>query len=306
MKYSNPLLIYNPNAGGGRAKKRVEKIKDLLINQCGLYNLSIYETQSPKDAFQRVATMVSEKKIDLVISIGGDGTISEILNSLMTMPKEDRPVFMPIPGGSGNSLLRDFSILTAEDAIKKFQAGSTRFLDSLFVESPSSNFSWHCFNILGMGFISDIARYVVDNGKKLGAFSYILGLFLTLGNFRAYSVKIKGRNDEVLFESDKSYFLTVSNSKCSGGSIMIAPDAIVDDGLMDVCVLHDMNRAYFLKGFLKALKGKHTGMRGCKSFRAEYIEIESDPIFKLMPDGELEGLSPVKVTVLPSQIRIIA
>ncbi len=306
MLFNKPLLVYNPNAGGGRGRSRAVIIKEKLINEAGLSNLTVYETKSVRDAYNSVDKLVIDGNHDLVISIGGDGTISEILNGLMRIDKDKRPYFFPIPGGSGNSLLRDFNILDPDEAIKRFKQGCTRSLDSLFVEAGKNNeFKWHCFNLVGMGFISNIARFVVDNVKKIGGMSYMLGTFLAIGNFRAYKVKLKDKEGSVLFQSDRCFFLTASNSKYTGGAIMIAPDADTGDGLMDICVLHDIGRLYFLRGFIKALKGKHTTMKGCKMLRASYIEIEADPKFLLMPDGELEGESPLRITVIPAQIKAI-
>ena len=244
-------------------------------------------------------------KNDLIICIGGDGSISTICNGLMKIPQKKRLPIFPLPSGSGNSLLRDFNILTIDDAITNYMKAEFKMLDILHLEEVNGKFSWYCINVIGMGFVSDVVTYVVNEGKKFGAFSYMLGIVLALGKFKPYKTVIKYNNGEDKFQSDRVFFMTFSNTKYTGGKIMVAPDAKYDDGLMDVIVLHDINRFQFLKGFRKTFKGKHINAKGCKYFQTNNLEISSDPNFILMPDGELDGISPVKVSVIPKQIKFI-
>ena len=86
---------------------------------------------------------------------------------------------------------------------------------------------------------------------------------------------------------------------------MIAPEAKYDDGLIDVIILSDINRLRFLNGFRKVFKGKHTNDKGCYYFKTKNIEIHSTPDYHLMPDGDLEGNSPIKVKVIQKQIKLV-
>ena len=86
---------------------------------------------------------------------------------------------------------------------------------------------------------------------------------------------------------------------------MVAPQAEYNDGLMDVVILHDINRLQFLNGFRKTSHGGHIHDKGCRMFQTDYLEVHSDPPFTLMPDGDLDGMSPIKVKVLPKQVSMI-
>jgi diacylglycerol kinase (ATP) len=304
--FKKPLLIYNPAAGGGKAKKKFEIYYKKLIEEKIFEKIDVCETKSKQEAFEKVLEAHKDNKYDLLISIGGDGTISTVANALMNIPFEKRLPLYPLPSGSGDSLLRDFDIYSIEDSIKSYRnCDSLKLFDLFLLEVKESNFKWYCINVLGMGFISDIATSAVKHGKKYGAFSYVIALFLCLKEFKPYKTKILYNDKKDAFECDKLFFFTVSNTKYSGGGIKVAPDASYNDGLMDVVILHNINRFQFLKGFFKAMKGKHLKEKGCFSFRTNTLEITSTPDFILMPDGDIEGKSPVKVTLIPKQIKLV-
>lgn len=304
--YKKPLIIYNPAAAGGRANIIFEKYSKILKESELFENIDVYESFSKENTIMKIEEIHKEsKKYDILISIGGDGSISTVCNGLMNIPIEDRLPLLPLPAGSGNSLLRDFGIETIEDSIRNYKNNDPKILDALLVEEIKGDYKWYCFNVLGLGFISDIVDYVVGKGKKYGAFSYVLGIVFGLRKFRPYKTTIKYNDGKEEFQSNRIFFMTASNTKYSGGKIMIAPDAKYDDGLIDVLILHDINRLEFLNGFRKSFKGKHIGSKGCKYFKTNSLEIYSEPEYKLMPDGDLEGISPVKITVIPKQVKFI-
>ena len=213
------------------------------------------------------------------------------------------PLF-PLPGGSGNSFLRDFNISSIKDAIKNYKCNIPKLIDLLLVENKNKTLKWYCINVIGLGFISNIAKYGEEKFNNFGAFKYILATLFALKEFKPYKTKISYDINKQ-FNSSNVYFISLSNSKFTGGNIMIAPEAKYDDGLIDVIILSDINRLNFLNGFRKVFKGKHINDKGCYYFKAKDIEIHSTPHYNLMPDGDLEGLSPIKVKVIPKQIKIV-
>ncbi len=225
----------------------------------------------------------------------------------MRLPKELRLPLFPLPSGTGDSLLRDFGVTDIDKALANYKSiEKTKMYDLLFVEEINGDFKWYCINIVGMGFISDIADYAVNHGKKLGALTYIVSLFSVLGRFRPYKIKIKYGKDGSVLENNKTYFLTVSNTKFTGGALKVAPYAEFDDGLMDVVYLHDLNRFQFLNGFFKTFKGTHLNKQKiCGFLKTDYLEIEATPNFLVMPDGDLVGKSPLRITVLPREVELV-
>ena len=308
--YKNPIIIYNPIAAGGRAKKMFSRYYAKLKNHFLFENIDVYEAYSKNDTITKIEEIHNDNhNNDLIISIGGDGSISTICNGLMRVSIKERLPILPLPSGSGNSLLRDFNVLSINDSINNYINNNIKenlkMLDVLHVEEINGNFSWYCVNVCGLGFVSDIIRYGEKKFKKFGVFRYILGMILALKEFKSYKITIKYNNERNIFQSDNVFFMTLSNTKYTGGKIMIAPHAEYNDGFIDVVIIYDVNRIGFLNGFRKAFKGKHIKEKGCFCFKTDNLEIYSEPDFFLMPDGELEGKSPVKITVIPKQIKLI-
>ncbi|HOJ64917.1 MAG TPA: YegS/Rv2252/BmrU family lipid kinase [Spirochaetota bacterium] len=310
LNYKKPVIIYNPNAGGGKAKKRFSLYYEFLLKEKLFESIDVIETKNVQDVDDKVKEIHSKNQNDLIISIGGDGTISSITNSLIKIPKDKRLPLFPLPSGSGDSLLRDFKIRSIKDAINNYKSlTAPKEFDLLFVEKIGGDFKYYCINVIGMGFVSDVVKDIISKGtKKLGAFGYAITIFTAIGNFKPYNtvLKFRDQNGEMKeFKSEKVYFLTVSNTKYTGGGIMVAPEAKYNDGLMDIIVLYEINRFQFLRGFLKTFKGKHIKDKGCLYLKTDYLEIYSTPEFELMPDGELFGSSPIRISIKPKEISLV-
>lgn len=302
--FKYPIIIYNPKSGGGKSKEKFDKYYKLLKKQNFFNRIDIFESNSKQETINKIIKIHNDN-YDLIISIGGDGSISTICNGLMKIDIAKRLPLFPIPSGSGNSLLLDFNIHSINDSINNFKKNNTKFIDVLLLEEINGNFKWYCINVIGLGFVSNIAKYGSEKFNKFGTLKYLLGTFLALKEFKPYSTKIIYNNSKKEFKSDNVYFITLSNTKYTGGKVMIAPKAKNNDGLMDVVILHDINRFDFLNGYKNSLKGKHINNKGCFYFKTSNIEIYSNPNFFIMPDGELEGVSPIKVKVIPKQIKLV-
>ncbi|MCG8569557.1 MAG: YegS/Rv2252/BmrU family lipid kinase [Spirochaetes bacterium] len=304
-KYHNPIIFYHAKARAGRSNELFNHFQEKIDELQLFTSYQLFDSQSHEETNKKIKEVHENSDHDLIISYGGDGTLSSICNAMMHIDKKKRLPLLPVPGGSGNSFIKDFNIHCMEDAFDHYQKGLTSSLDVLQVEELHSSRIQYCINILGMGFISDIARNVEKNIKRLGSFSYVLGTILSLSQFKKYKAKIIYNQGNETFQSDNVYFLTVSNSKYSGGNILLAPHAKIDDGLLDITILHDLNRFQFLRGFSKTFKGKHIEeTRICKYIQATDVEIIAEPSFHLMPDGDLIGHSPVKIKIMPGEIQL--
>lgn len=303
--FKRPIIIFNPSSAGGRAKDLFNKYYKIIKDSDLFENIDVFESYSKKGTISEIAEIHKNMKNDLIITIGGDGSISTVCNGIMNIEKEKRLPIFPLPAGSGNSFLLDFNINSINDSLKKFKERNLKSVDVLYVESLKNDFKWYCVNVVGLGFISNVAYYGEKYFAKFGSMRYIIGTMFALREFKSYKTTVKIDKSNI-FESDRIYFISISNTKYTGGKIMIAPDAKYDDGLMDIVILHDITRFRYLKGFIKAFKGRHINEKGCTIIQAKEIEIHSTPDFHLMPDGELEGFSPVKIRVIPKQLKFIA
>lgn len=301
MAYKRITVIYNKNANSGNLNSNLEHLKDCLAKKMQESEISYYDSESVEKMNNYIAEICNEKKYDLIISFGGDGTVSTVCNALMNVDFDKRLPVLPIPGGTGNSLFVDFGIESIEGAFEKLDGDGYYLSDIIEVKSRNRNF--YCINIIGMGFISDVAEYSVKHKKTMGGFAYVMAVFAGLGKFRPYKTKITF-SDNKTFQSDKVYFLTVSNNKFTASKFMVAPEADMTDGLGDIIILHDLGRLRFLWGFSKIFKGGHVKVKGCTYLKSASMKIEASPDFYLMPDGELlQDYSPVEINVLKHQIK---
>jgi diacylglycerol kinase (ATP) len=98
--------------------------------------------------------------------------------------------------------------------------------------------------------------------------------------------------------------LSFNNNSKTGAAFKMAPNALVNDGLTDVIILHDISRRELLAGFLKIFNGEHIYCRGCEYFQTDYAKVETSPNMALMPDGELFGSSPFELEVISGELEI--
>jgi len=302
--YKNPILVYNPSAGGGNAKKKINNNIEIIRNNL-FKDLTIYESESKENLINKIKEIHKKKLHDLIICLGGDGTISLLANAEINFKKKDRIPIMPIPSGSGDSLVRDFNIYKIQDAINNYKKdNSVKYFDLIYFKELNGKFDYYCINILGMGFVSVIAECAIKYGKKWGTASYFIGALKGLREYKPYKVKIICDKNKT-YEFNKVYFLTISNTKYTGGAVKIAPDAEYNDGIMDIIIFHDISRYKFITGYLGTFKSKHVNSEGCIYIKAKQADIYAEPDFSLMPDGELMGKSPIRVKVIKKEIPLI-
>lgn len=302
MFFDKVLIIYTPKVGNQKIKKRIPKINK-LTEKISANPPTFYETKSVSDTHSFISEKLLSKAFDVILVAGGDGLVSSVCNALMQVPKEFRVPFLPLPLGSGNTFADDLNIKSIKDAVEliKKSSHSSEF-DLLKVTANEKTF--YCVNVLGAGFITDSANMAEQSGKKLGAFSYILGVVKALKNMRGYKVKLLDRKGEILFQTEKAVLISFNNNSKTGAAFKMAPNASINDGLADVIVLHDISRRELFSGFLKIFNGKHIFCRGCEYFQNDYIRVESEPELDLMPDGELYGTSPFELEAVKGELEV--
>jgi YegS/Rv2252/BmrU family lipid kinase len=290
------LLVFNKNAGSGRAAKLLEPLKSKM-NSLGIqYDVVVPQHQG------HAAEIVAQKDLspyDSILAAGGDGTLFESLNGLLkNKAKKDIPLGV-IPVGTGNAFARDIDLHVDswESAIDLIGQGKTRRVD---VGHYSTKGDEHYFlNILGLGFVADVGA-TAKKLKVFGNLSYTLGvvyqtLFL---NPTQMSITVDGKKID-----SKALFVEVSNSKYTANFLM-APNAELDDGYLDITIARPMGRIKLLRSFPKILTGDHIHMDEIDHFRAKEIHIEAVKEKLLTPDGELMGSSPVSIHCQQKKVKM--
>jgi diacylglycerol kinase (ATP) len=295
------FAIVNPAAGGGRSRKLLPPALDRL--RAGRIEIEIAETRSRGDATE-LARQAYQRGVRRFIAVGGDGTSFEIINGLYPLPSGAEPPTLGfLPLGTGNSFLRDFSDRGVEYAIESLLAGRTRACDVLRLRHRSAVL--HYINILSMGFSADVATLRARRFSHWGEVGYITAIFLTLARFnrRPFPVRVEGEN---AVDDRPCLFLTFSNSKFTGGTMMIAPKAEISDGLVEYVRWGPIGRIGLIRNLPTLYDGTHIGHPLAERRAVSKVEFNLAAPVDVMIDGEVLTVHCEEIDVLPSALEVVA
>jgi len=297
------LLVVNPAAGHGRGKKCFQSLEPRL--RAEIPGLEVRFSEHAGHAVE-IGLEAAGAGYDRILCLGGDGTPYEVINGLYA---EGRPARLPeigqIPAGTGNSFLRDFDILTPDQALEAILAGRRRKVDlvEFHYQEGGETVRRYSLNIIGVGLIADILQLTNERLKFLGAAGYSLAVLIRL---------VRGMNNRITIEADGRKLevvdsaLAISNSKFTGGKMKIAPPADPSDGRADIVLFNGVNRREIVSIFAGVFSGKHTAHPKVDMLQAASISVDADRPLRLMADGELLGTTPLRLKVLPAELVILA
>jgi diacylglycerol kinase (ATP) len=305
------LAIINPAAGGGRCAARVNEALDRL-RSAGI-GLETAETSAPGDA-TKIARDAYARGYRKFLAAGGDGTSYEVVNGLfpecekLSADENDKiPTLGFLPLGTGNSFLRDFENLSSgtsdlEHAIRALETRSSRPCDVLRLAHTQGTIYYT--NLLSVGFTADVAALRIRRFQGLGQFGYLLSIFFCLArlNRRPFPVRLDGTGD---FDARPCLFLTFNNSKYTGGTMMIAPDALTDDGLVEYVRWGPIGRIGLIRNLSTLYDGTHTKHRLAERRAVKRVDFRLEGPVDVMVDGEVLTLECQAIDVLPSALRVV-
>jgi len=291
------LTIVNPAAGGGRCGRRAPAALESLRRD-GLA-LEVRHTCAPGDA-TRFAREGRAAGFDHFLCVGGDGTSFEVLNGLFPSSGA-RPTLGALPLGTGNSFLRDFGILTSDEALARLRAGATRAVD--LIRADHAGGVLHYLNILSLGFSATVGALTNQRYKPLGAAGYGLAVLDGVLALRhpTFPVRLDARPD-----SRACTFLAFCNSRFTGGTMEMAPAASPSDGLLDVIRVGPLGRLALLRALPKLYAGTHVRLPEVEASTARRVEFEAGPATPVMVDGEVLPLELRALEVLPGALTLVA
>jgi diacylglycerol kinase (ATP) len=294
------LAIVNPVAGGGRARKLLSPTLERL--RAAGVEIEVRETSSSRHA-QEIARQAWVEGHRKFISVGGDGTSFEIVNGLFPIASgTETPTLAFLPLGTGNSFLRDFSDKGIEYAMESLIAGRSRKCDVLRLHHKEGVL--HYINILSIGFSADVATLRERRFSKWGEVGYQASIFITLTRFRRRPFPLKADDDR---ESDRRpcLFLTFNNSKFTGGTMMIAPTAEVDDALIEYVRWGPIGRIGLIRNLPGLYDGTHIQHPLAEVRKVRRVEFELNGPVDTMIDGEVLTLQCQTLDVLPSALNVV-
>lgn len=291
------LCVFNPQAGNKSAIHSKRVLEKLFIK----YQLKgdWFISQYPHHA-QEINTLYKLEAYDAILSIGGDGTLYDVVNAVMKLPEDRRVPIGIIPAGTGNSVFKDLigDEQNIEKALLAILNGKKQRIDVLKAQNSINSFFF--INILGFGFTSEVTQKAIRL-KRLGKHAYSLAIFMKLLQLKTYTLQMHRGNEVYDMEN---VFVGILNTRFAGGNLLMAPQAKVDDGLMDVVVVNDINRLNLIKTFPKIYDGSYIESPYVQYFQTDKIKFTSRLGKALSPDGEIHGNLPVEIEVIPKAISV--
>jgi diacylglycerol kinase (ATP) len=295
------LAIVNPAAGGGRSRKMLDPALQRL--RAGGLAIDVAETQDAGHATQlaREAYRRGQRRF---IAVGGDGTSYEVVNGLFPEASAgERPTLGFLPLGTGNSFLRDFSERGVEHAIESLIAQRTVACDVLRLRHRAGVI--HYINLLSVGFPADVATLRARRFSGQGELGYVISIFLGLARLhrRPFPVRVDGETE---FDRRRCLFLTFNNSKFTGGTMMIAPQAEVNSGLVEYVRWGAIGRLGLMRNLPRLYDGTHIEHRLAERKAVRRVEFDLDAPVDVMVDGEVLTLHCEELDVLPGALDAVA
>jgi diacylglycerol kinase (ATP) len=302
-----PLFIVNPIAGSGRAHGIVPRI-EAWLRERGIDGRMV-ETSEAGHA-ERLAASASGAGHDRVVAVGGDGTMQEVINGLLSSgAAADRraPEMAIVPAGRGNDMARSVRLPIDPMACLPIALGAvTHPFDVGLATNPDG--SRRYFGAAGgVGFDAAVA-YTMAVRRRFwmrGEPGYFLA---TLNELRRYrnselSITLSGQGTDRVV-SQRFLFVAFANGPYYGGGMQICPDAKTDDGWLDVCLVGDLSRLAALRELPGIYQAKHLRNPKVEIVHARSVHIEGTPATRVHLDGEPFGSVPVDVTLLPGALSV--
>jgi YegS/Rv2252/BmrU family lipid kinase len=289
-------LIFNPHAGRGRGMKSYPEIHKAL-RKAGhevIPHRTIYRFHATE-----IVKSLNLYETDILVSVGGDGTLFEVVNGLMNNPGKKIPPIAVVPVGTGNSFVKDLNIFTMEEGIKSIIRNVSRPVD--VVSFTAENSQYYFINNLGFGFVADVSVSSEPMKKRgLGYTAYALGVLREVTRLRSHELTLDIDGKKYHHKANFCYFC---NSIWVGGNMKISPNSVMDDGEIEIMVLNEISRRELLKTFPKVFKGTHITHPSVVVYRGKHVKASTIPEKFCNPDGEIFGVTPLEVMVLPSALQ---
>jgi YegS/Rv2252/BmrU family lipid kinase len=291
---STPIrLIVNPSAGGGKAGR---VLADVLVALEG-HGLQVCSELTRDLAHARELAREACLAGETAVCLSGDGMVGAVADVLREFPDALLGV---LPGGRGNDLARVLGIpADPVEACAVVAAGFSRKLDLGEIDGKAF------VGIASVGFDSEANRIANEAPAWLGGLVYAYGALRALLFWRPARFQIELDPPGEL-HSFTGYSVGAANSKTYGGGMRAAPDALLDDGLLDVPVLESVSKLGFLTKILpKVFSGTHVREPSVKVFRAREIAISADRPFTMYADGDPIGELPLRVRAIGGAVRVL-
>lgn len=300
-------VILNPTSGSGRGERMAEHIL-VGLERRGI-DADLVATTATREGV-RLGLEAARSRVDLVVAAGGDGTVHEVANGLLTAYSQgvDGPVLGVLPVGTGNDFAKLVGPLDDLDrSLDILVDGALRRFDACVAEWNGRE---HWFiNAAGTGIDVEVVRQIFRKRGRAGnaVMKYLMAVLKSLVTYRAIPLRI--RMDDHTIERD-TMIIVAANGRSVGGGFFVTPDAEPADALFDICVVNDVSFFGALPVLARVLRGAHTKHRKVEMYQAAEVEVQAlgpDPLFFQL-DGELHeppDARSLTLRVLPAALPVM-
>lgn len=289
-------MIVNPAAGGGRTEDRWARLRDRL-SRTGL-TFEWVRTAARGDATTQARRAV-DAGVGLVVAVGGDGTLNEVLNGVVDGDGRARAKLGLVPTGRGRDACRNLGVpRDAEAAVAALARDRERLVDAGVVEWPGGR--RYFLNAAGAGFDAEVARRAQLHGGS-GTIPYLLGVLAAVT--RHVPVPATVKTDDGLW-SGRTLCVVAANAPWYGGGMKIAPAALPADGRLELVVLGDIGRLELLRWLPTLYAGTHVRNPKISVRRCRAATVELAAAWPVHADGELVARTPVTFRVSPNAVTM--
>lgn len=283
-------LIVNPSAGGGRAAEALPAVQAALA-ALGLEH-HVERTKSLEHA--RGLARAAAEAGETAVAFGGDGLIAAVAGAL----HEAGGVLAVLPGGRGNDFARALGIpLDPRAACEALASGVVRELD--LGEANGHTF----IGIASCGFDSEANRIANETRLVRGNLVYAYGAIRALVAWRPaeFTIELDGAAPRTV----RGYTIAAANSKAYGGGMWLAPDASLEDGLLELVIVGDTSKLRFVRLLPTVFKGEHVHQPEVEVLRCREARIAAERPFEMYADGDPIASLPVTVRALPRAVKVV-
>jgi len=300
------LTVINPAAAGGKTAK-IWSMKSKYF-QKKFNNFDEVYTQQSGDAV-KIAREAVEENYDYIISVGGDGTVNEIVNGMLSSEKESIKTKLIIyPLGTGSDLSRTLNlphnVQGIIDLIKRGKTKSIKVVEAKFLNNEQQIEKRYFVNIADCGMGAEVAKKLNESKKTIdGSLSYLLKIFQTLINYKNKEIKIEA--DNKLLYKGKINSAIIAHGNYFGGGIKIAPEADLFKDKLNLVLLKDFSKLGIILNLIKGYKGNHLSHSLVESYFVEEIKITAEEKVELELDGESVGSINAEFKVSKKSVSIL-
>lgn len=279
-------VILNPAAGRGAAKRALDEVARALHHES--YRVEIILTERPEQATD-LAAEAARQGAELIVAVGGDGTVHEVANGILRSGKDVTLGIVPI--GSGNDFAKLVGVYRypPRRAVTRLVRALPRYFDVGRVLGE------YFVNSMGLGFDAAVVHTRNAMPNLRGHISYLVPIIKTFFTYRPQLLDVRAAEFH-----EQGYMMTVEicNGTHAGGDYRMAPDADPSDGWLDVCLIRRVSLPRFLMAVPKVMRGTHGRMREVALFKTRQITVRSleQPLY-LHLDGEFRAPPEREVTV---------